>query len=303
MRLRPLILLLVLVLAAGLAACGGDDGDDGGGSAADAEKLVEQAFNTTIDSGRMAIDAEARFEGGENPEQFSVELSGPFESNGADRLPSLDLDVDLSGAGIPLEGGLIVTEDNAFLRFQDEHYEIGRETVSELNRQLREQSGGGKRTTLRQFGLDVGEWLQDPKVEGSEEVAGVETTKVSGGVDVLRVVDDFVALEKRFPIGGSEPLKLDREDREKIEEVVRETRLYAYVAKADHTLRRLLLEVDLDIPEEDRDDFDGAERGNVRLDVVVSDAGKPQRIEAPARSKPLDELLSQFGLGAESFLQ
>lgn len=295
--MRRLSLLLALTCALGLVACGEDE--DGGGSTRDARELLQRGFNTDIESGRLSLDADVQIDG---PDQsFGLELSGPFASNGPHKLPSLDLDVSFSGLGPALSAGLIVTEDNAFVSFGGEDYEIGEELIGELNRQSEEAADG--RTTLEDFGVDVSRWVRDPEVTGEEDVAGTSTTKVSGLLDAEQVVADLAKLTQELgPVLGEQPLDLSDEDREQIGRLVEESRIDAYVAE-DGTLRRLTLDIEFQVPEGLREQADGVEGGSAKIDLTLSEVGESHEIEAPTDARPIDELLGRFGLGEESFLQ
>jgi hypothetical protein len=298
--MRRLLLLLTIAAALGVAGCGEDESGGGGTAGADARALLRQAFNTQIESGRLSLDAAVQLDGaGGEDEDFSLKLSGPFSSNGGQKLPSLDLDASFSDGGQSLTAGLILTEDNAFVSFGGETYEIGEELVGTLNRQSEEASEG--RTTFEDFGIDVSSWVRDPQVEGGGDVDGTSTTRVSGAVDVQRVIEDYAKLAGELgPVLGSEPPELSDEDRERIEQVVEESRVEVYVAE-DGTLRRLTLDLEFQLPEDLRDSADGIEGGSVKIDLTLADVGRPQRIEAPEDARPIDELLGRFGLGPESF--
>lgn len=295
--MRRLSLLLALIASLGVAACGDDDEGTQGGP--NARELLERAFNTSIDSGRLAFDADLQIDGREgHGGAYTLKLSGPFSSNGGQKLPSLDLDVSFSGLGPGLRAGLIVTEDNAFVSFGGDDYEVGEELIGELNRQSEEAAEG--RTSFQDFGIDVGRWVRDPQVTGEEDVEGTSTMKVSGEVDAQRVIDDYLNLSQELgPVLGEEPLDLDDEDREQIGEALEESRVDVYVA-GDGTLRRLTLDLELQVPEALREDADGIEGGSVKVDLTFSELGEEQEIEAPEDARPIDELLGRFGLGEET---
>src|SRR4051812_38755397 len=95
MRLRPHIIVLALVLSLGLlAGCGG--GDDKGSeadSSTDATQLLKDTFSGAkeIKSGKLDIKADASSGG----QTIAAQLSGPFQSKGAGKVPELDLDATL----------------------------------------------------------------------------------------------------------------------------------------------------------------------------------------------------------------
>lgn len=298
-RRHAVLLLLVLLSALGLAACGGGGG--GGAPSGDARDLVRRALETPIDSGRLDLGMELRVAGVSQLEKgVRLQVRGPFSSNGASKLPSADLDVSVGGAGPGLSGGLVLTKDNAYVRFGGQAYEVGRGAVRELNRRSRRTGG---RTSFRDFGIDVGRWLRDPRVAGREAVAGTETTKVSGQVDVPRLLRDFAKLGGEVGgMAGRRPFELSSDEARQLADAVGESRVDLYVA-GDGTLRRAELDLRFSIPERGRERVGGATGGTAKLELTISDVGEAQRIEAPKDARPLAQLLQQFGLGPETLLQ
>ena len=106
--------MFALGLALALTACGGD-GDSG-----DAKKKLDEAFKKPIKSANVTVDAEAAVQGVPLMGNASVKtkLTGPYQSNGKDKLPSLDWDVSVSAVGQTFSGGLAITADNVFVTYQ-----------------------------------------------------------------------------------------------------------------------------------------------------------------------------------------
>lgn len=298
---RRLILPLALVLALGLAACGSDGG--GGESSADAQKLLEEAFSNKIESAKLSLDAEIQVDG--VPQlggPIKVRLSGPFTDNGPGEIPSLDWDLSFSGAGQNFAAGATVTGDNAYVSFQGADFEVGTALYGQFA-QAYKQQGGGSSDALAQLGIKPEEWLEDPKVDSeSEDVAGEETTKISGEVDLIAVIEDLgKASDRMGSVGGTQnPLEdLSDSDRKKLEDAIEEASVDVYVSNDDKTVRRFVLDLEFRVPEEDRKDAGGAEGGSAKIDIELADVGEKQEISAPANPRPLTELLSRFGLGGE----
>ena len=86
-----------------------------------------------------------------------------------------------------------MTEDNAYVDSEGQSYELGEQLFGQIKRsfaQQQKQSGG--QPSLKRFGINPAEWLDDPKVEDGEDVGGDATRKVSGDVDVKQVVTDVL---------------------------------------------------------------------------------------------------------------
>jgi hypothetical protein len=111
-----------------LAGCGGDDGSD-----ADPQELLSETFSGEgqVTSGvlDLSVDASADGEGGGS---LTASLSGPFDSRSPDELPLIDLDASADLEAGPdsqsIEGGIVVTEDSAFLTTGGQAYEVDQAT-------------------------------------------------------------------------------------------------------------------------------------------------------------------------------
>jgi len=289
-----LALLLVLAAAASFGACGG-------GSDEDAQGVLDKAFSTRIDSANVALDLKISGEGSAQlKDPVQVKLTGPYKNNGAKKLPGFDLDLSVGVAGQTFTAGLIATGDNVFVDFQGTAYEVGEDSVGKLNAQLAQQTGGEQDQSLKALGIDPANWVRDPKTEGDEEVAGTNTTHVTGSVDVARLLDDLnKAANKAGQAQGGTTTEIPEEQRKQIAEAVKDPKFDIYVGKDDDILRRLSVDLGFDVPEAQRQGAGGLQNGNVSFTVEFSDIGGDQKITAPADAKPIADLLGQFGgLGA-----
>lgn len=285
---RTLVILLALTAAALLAACGSDDEQP----SADAGRLLAEAFQTPIESGKMSLAAELQLDGLPGfGEGIEIRANGPFTKS------ETDLDVTIGGLGPGLAGGLTVTEDNIYIEVAGRAYELGEDELERIKRAFEEDTGKDSDSSFAELGIDVAEWIEDPRVEGQEKVAGTTVTKISAGLDASRMLEDLQA-----PLGMARE-GLSEEDRERLAGFAEDARVDVYVDEASHTVRRVALDVEFEVPEDARGDIGGAEGGAATIDLTLTDIGRPQRIEAPDDARPLDDLLRQFGLGAELFLQ
>ena len=180
-----------------IAGCGGDDSGD---SSEDPQTVLDDTFNNeaTISSGNLNLTAGVSAEG-EQGGSFDASLSGPFQGDpdSPTSIPQLDWTVSASGSGggqeIDFEGGLVVTEDNAFVEYNGETYEVGADTFGQVKDQLEAQAGAaeggdasasfaeGCKQALEQAGvtdtsgcdIDLSTWLTNLTNEGTEDVGGV----------------------------------------------------------------------------------------------------------------------------------
>src|SRR4051794_22435814 len=163
--------LLVFALAMGvLAACGS-------GSSADVKDTLDKAFSTPIKSARIDLELTLKLDGVKQlngPIKLSVQ--GPYESGNNQTIPKADWDVAASAAGQNFTAGFVSTGDNAWVSFQGQSYEVGKDAVAQVNAQIKQAAGKTtKKKGLSQFGVNPQDWLTDAKNEGTEKVAGVET--------------------------------------------------------------------------------------------------------------------------------
>lgn len=293
-RARAIVALLLAVLAAlTLAACGSDDkgGSGGSGDSADARTLLNDTFSGTKDvrSGRVALSLSLDAEG----QQIALALSGPFENEGKGDYPKFDMALE---ARLAREGdfsaGLTSTSDRLYVTVEGSSYEIPAEYLD----MAREQAGGGDRTDrLAVPDLDPQSWIDDPKVAGEENVGGADTYHITGTVNVsafLDSIDRVLAEADRQGLsgvtGGQVPRTISADDRAQIERAVRSAKVDVWTGKDDKTLRKITVDVAVE-PRAGR-------AGSVTFELELADLNQPQTIEAPARVRPVDELLS--GLGA-----
>ena len=297
-RARAFVALLLAVIAAfTLAACGGDDngGSGGGGDASDARALLNDTFSGTKDvrSGRLGLSLGVEAGG----ESLGLRLAGPFENMGSDAYPKFDLDVDVR---IPNQGsisaGLTSTSERLYVSIEGQAYELPAELLQNAQRQ-----SGDSGPRLEVPDLDPQSWIEDPQVAGEENVGGTDTYHITGTVNVpalLDSIDSVLAEADRQGLtgaaGGQLPRSLSADTRRQIEEAVRSAEVQVWTGKDDKTLRKLQVDVAVQ-PRGDRS-------GDVSFVLELSDLNQPQSIEAPARTRPIDELLAGISalLGSSS---
>lgn len=295
-RARAIVALLALAaLALVLAACGGS-GDSGGSG--DAETLLRQTFTGThnIRSGKADVQLKVNVSGDASIRgPIQVRLAGPFESAGTDELPKFDIALDASAQGQGFRAGLTSTSDRLFVNFGGTSYEVPADLLDQLKASYRrsQQQSSGSQLSLEGFGLDPMSWLEDPTVEGTETVGGVETDHISAKLNVSALLDDIdkilarVSAQGGLPTGQQIPSKIPPSDRQQIEDAVKNATVDVWSGTDDHTLRRLDLALSVDVP-----------RGSTSLDIALSieltDLNQPQSIQAPATTRPLNELLGQL---------
>lgn len=301
-RARAIVALLALaVVALVLAACGGSDSGSGssGGSSADAETLLRQTFTGTHDirSGKADIQLRVDVSGDSSVRgPITASISGPFQSVGSDQLPKFDMALEANAQGQGFRAGLTSTSDQLFVNFGGTSYEVPAQLLDQLKDSYRRSQQAGssdQQMSLKSLGLDPLSWLQDPTVEGTETIGGVETDHISSQVDVNALLDDVdkilarVSAQGGLPTGQQIPSKIPPGDRSQIEDAVKNASIDVWSGKDDHTLRKLTLALKVAVPRE-KTSLD------LNLSIELTDLNQPQSISAPATSRPLDELLGQL---------
>lgn len=320
-RTRSLFAAALIALTAPLAisACGSDDG----GSDADPQEVIDSTLNNDeqITSGVLdiSVDASAGDQG-----SFTFSLNGPFQGVEDDptAIPQLDLTASVSGEGagqsIDFEGGLIITDDNAFVEYNGDTYEVGTDMFAQFKDSFEAASAGatgaagedgtdadaaasfqeGCAQAIEAQGgdasaceFDVSGWFTDLSNDGTEDVDGTDAVHISGNVDIGQMLDDIVGLAQSIPNAQAVP----EEQLSQAEEAISEASFDFYSGADDDLLRKLDLNVSIDpsaIESATPVPVDSIDFG---LSVGFSDVNEEQTIEAPADAKPIDELLGSLG--------
>jgi hypothetical protein len=295
---RTLIAMLAaLALALAAPACGGGDGGGSSGGAS-AEEVLKRASEHTAKSADVKIEVEASLKGAKDfdgPAKLSLE--GPYRSNGPKTLPDLDWRMHAEGDGQKFDLRLIMQRDNAWVEYEGQTYEVGEQLVSSLTRQLQSQPSSPQ--DLRSLNLSA--WFEDPEVEDAE-AGGVATTRVSGDVDVRKVLESVQELiRKSVPAGQATP-SLSEQNIEEIVDAVDKAHVETDVGRDDDILRRNVTEISFEVPESRRSSVNGLEGGDVRFLFEQSDVNGDQRVERPSGARPIAELLRGFGIPPELLL-
>ena len=293
-RLRPAA-LVPLLLALVIASCGGSD-DEQAPSSTDVNELLTQTFTGSkeIKSGELDLAIELKTSGGES-EKVSLALEGPFQAGEDGQLPEFDLEASFVGAGQSMEGGATSTGDKGFVSFQGTEYVLSDQVFRQLKAGYEEaqKQGTDESQSFASLGMDPRKWLTDPKIDGDAKVGDDDTTKISGGVDVGKLLDDVNnALEKASSLGlgntGQVPEKLTEEQKNQVIAAVKDPRVEIYTGKDDQILRKMVVNLGID-------DQQSATTGTVAFDLSILNLNEDQEITAPDDAKPFDELLGQLG--------
>jgi hypothetical protein len=298
-RLRPAVLLsLLLALVFAVAACGGGS-DDEASSSTDVNELLKQTFTGSKDvkSGNLDLALKVEAQGGESQIQgpVSISLSGPFQAQDEGKLPKFKLEAAFEGAGQSIKAGATSTGDKGYLSFQGTDYVVEDRVFDQFKAgfEQAQKQGSDQKQSFASLGMDPRNWLTDPQNAGDSKVGDDDTIKITGGIDVAKLLDDVNnALSKASALGlggaGQVPEKLTEQQKREVAEAVEDPRVEIYTGKEDTILRRLVVNLGID-------DKASGSSGRVGFDVSITDLNEDQDIAEPADAKPFKDLLGQLG--------
>lgn len=302
-RVRILSLFIALTaLASALAACGGGGGSD------DPQAIVDEATLQGIESGAIDLTVDAKVQGDKGG-NVDVKLSGPFQSESGAELPELDLAFSskgsLGGKDLNREGGVTLLGSKAYVAYEGTEYEVDSTTFSFVKSLLKQQGGGQDQSSEiaacqdAASGLELADFIDGLKDEGSADVGGTSTTKVSGDLDASSAVDavsklvEDPACEAQLKAAGPLPsvAELDKA-KSTVQDSVKSAHADLYVGD-DHIVRRITAQVTIEPPKGSKA---GAKRVDLDLDLTLTGVNEEQTISAPGNAKPLSQLFLKLGI-------
>jgi hypothetical protein len=304
-RRAVLLLCLLAVLALAGVGCGG--GDDEASDSTSVDELLDKTFSgdKKVESGKLDLTLRVDVQGGSASQlqgPIELKLGGPFQTQGAGKLPQFDMDASFQGGNQSLKAGLTSTGDKGFVNFNGTEYAVSDQVFKQFRAGYEEAQKKAKDNskdspTLATLGIDPRRWLTNPENAGGAKVGDADTIKVTGGVDVAKLLDDVNrALEQARSLGveGAQGLleKLTDEQKRQAAEAIKDLKVEIYTGKEDTTLRRMLVDLDVAAPESAGGN---GESGTLALDFSLLELNEDQEIEAPSGAKPFDELLGQLG--------
>jgi hypothetical protein len=306
-RLRVILALLAaLALGAVLAACGGS-GDKSGESP---QAVLEEATLQGIESGDVDLALELSAPGAEGG-KVDVSLSGPFQGEGKGSLPQLSMTATAKGGfggrKVDFDGGLTLLPNTAYVQYEGVQYEVDPTTYSFVEQTLKQaQREAGAETGApgvagcqEELGkLKVADFLENGRNEGSAEVGGTTTTKVSGELNVSGAIDSLLevlesqACRSQLAAAGPLPSGAEIEQAEgEISSAVKQPRVAVYVGD-DGIVRR----ISADLTVEPQHGGKGPKRVEIELDLKLTGVNEEQKIAAPPSAKPLSRLFLKLGI-------
>jgi hypothetical protein len=304
-RVVAAVLLAILATLA-LAACGSSSSS----SSEDAATLLKQTFTGShkVSSGNLNIavtvdpSGSTTFSG-----PIKLSFGGPFQSSASGKLPQSNFTVSVSALGKSGSLGLVSTGKAGYVTLQGTSYQLPAATFQKLESSLSQvgttgNSGGSG--TLAKLGIKPLDWLQNPKVVGTESVGGTDTTHISASVNVAAFLNDFSTfLQKASTLGVSGTSAaskgLSASVRNEIASAVRNPRFDLWTGNGDKTLRRLTLALTVPVSGATSTQLGGLRSADIGVSMQYGDVNQPQTIAAPTTLRPYSEFTSKV----QSFVQ
>jgi hypothetical protein len=309
MRLRPLLTLIVALLATALVAgCGGDSKGEEADSSTDVDQLLTDTFSGSKDIKSGKFDLALNIKAGGPTGTLAIKIAGPFESQGKGKVPKLDINASFEGGGQNLEAGVTSTGDSGFVSFNGTDYEVAGPIWKQFTASYEQAGSKGSGQSLATLGIDPRKWLTNAENAGEAKVGDTDTIKITGDVDVPKLLDDVnAALSKLRTLGGSSaanlPEQLTAEQKQQAVDAIKDLSVEIYTGAEDKILRRMVVAMKIETP---AGSSTGKQSADVKLDLQLLDLNEDQEINAPENPKPFADLASQLnslglslgGLGA-----
>ena len=308
-RFRIFVLLVALAaLATAFAACGGSSDK----SSEDPQKVIDNASLEGVKSGNIDLSLGVKSAGDEG---VDVKLSGPFQSGSKGNLPQLAMTASAKGSAkgedIDFEGGLTLLSDRAFVEYEGTEYEVDPTTFGFVKSgfEQAQQQGGSEAnpadvTACQEAatGLEVADFVDNLTNDGSADVDGTSTTKVSGDLNVGGAIDAIIKLTEnpacssQLEAAGPLPIGELEEAKGELTSAVKKAHVDVYVGD-DDIIRRLAAELTIEPKGSD------SEKVEVEFDLSLSGVNEEQDISAPSGAKPLEGLFQKLDINPIELLE
>lgn len=297
-------IVALLTAATVLTACGGDSGGDAG-------EVIDSATLQGVESGKLELSVDVKTQG-EADGNLKLSVAGAFQGEGQGELPQLDATATakgkVSGEKVDFDGGLVLLPNSAYVDYEGTTYEVDPTTYSfvESAVQQAQREGGGEGedggTTACQeevASLEFREFIDNAEEEGSTEVGGESTTKVSGDLDVPALLDQAVeiaespACSAQASVAGELPSGDEIDSaKDEVESAVKSAEVELYVGD-DDIVRRFAIKMRI----EPENGGDGTSRVDLDLELQLTEVNEEQQISAPSGgTKPISDLFIELNV-------
>ncbi len=281
-------LLLQSVCVALIAGCG-DAQTEPASSSTDVNTLLRDTFRNLDQVKSANLSAKLTADGA--GESVNASLSGPFQSQGKNKLPKVQLDAKLEGGGQSFTAGVTWLGDKGYVNLNGVNYEVSGLIAKQFEAGYEEgakQQKSGSNTALL-LGIDFSKWLKNGRNEGEAKVGDTDTIKLTGDANVAQVIADVQRIAEKagsLKLPGTQdvPTKLTPEQEKEIVDAVKKFAIEVYTGKDDRILRKLVVNADLQDPA-------SKQTSHVVFELTLSGVGEDQDFTAPKNAKPFSELV------------
>lgn len=288
-------LLALLCLASGgllVAACGDEKKPPARDSAA--QRQLNQTFATPANAVKNArlrftfrLDPKGLLELG-GP--IKLNIGGPFAAARDGELPRFDIDFAATLAKERFTGALSSTGGRAFISLDGRPYRIDRAYVSELRAGV--ARAPGHRLGLGALGIDPRRWILKPRARGTTTVDGVPVTRVSGAVNLARLLEDLDSFLTKA--GGSAAAGgfLSPATRREFADAIDSSNVDVLSGAADHVVRELRIAAKFTFKKHGGlTPIPGLAGGRLEIRLALAGVNETRvNVRAPAGARPLAEL-------------
>jgi hypothetical protein len=159
-----------------------------------------------------------------------------------------------------------------------------------MRRGLAPLSNGKAQPGLKALGIDPLRWISDPKEKGSERVAGVDTDRVGGKVNVARLLEDLDTLLTKAggAAGGDTGSLFSPTLRKQLSDAVDTATADIWSGASDRLLRQLAVKIKFTFKDGAASPIEGLEGGTINLRLRLDDVNTTTvRVRAPSGARPL----------------
>ena len=233
-RRLPLLIACLASSVGLLGACGGE-----GEKQQSADEILQQTFRgsgSAIDDGFLSLsfrlDPEGLLAVG-GPVKFT--LRGPFRAARGEPT-RFNIDVVATLAERSYDAGVLSTGRRTLVRLDDGTYRVGDAIVDRLRRsaKARQDTPG-----LPVTGFEPLRWISAARKKGNERVAGVDTIRIGGKLNVERLLGDLDGLLTKAGGSAARSTLLAPKLRGQIAGAVESSSIDVWTGAADKRLRQL----------------------------------------------------------------
>jgi hypothetical protein len=296
-KLRTAVaLLLAIFCGCLLSACGGSSGG--------AQTLLDETFagRRQIESGNVKLSFALGASGSSgSTKPLAVTLSGPFQSEGAGKLPRFALQLQLSAAGHELQAGATATGSALFVQLAGTWFSTPASTYKTIEesyaKATRNASSAKVGSTFSALGIDPARWLSDPSEVGNTTVGGEPTVHLTAAVDIPAFLADVSKLSQAggalglgaVPGGGGGSLSPSVIG--ELAKSIKSAQVNVYTGRSDHLLRRLEVTATVAGTPQTQALLGALSSATLTIQLELSDLNKAQSIAAPSNVEPPSQLL------------